>query len=254
MPSSIAGFLLSQAELQTGVEFTFAIFPKAPTFFQPGEAAFHYPALGDNDELVQFVALSNLHRRAQYVGHALRKEFAGIAAVNHHLEHFGQDCLMARKHLQRTLTTANIGRRDMDRMRQTVGVDCQVTLDAAHLFAGVIAFLARRVGVLDALGIDNAERRLRSTPVTLALLLHLIFLMPAPAGSVGVPTASRPSTGNTCRGSPTSANHAAMTATYRHSSTHTTPRKTRRTNPLPVVASSSSPIPAATESIHILLS
>ncbi len=141
----------------------------------------------------------------------------------------------------------------MDRMRQAVRIDRQVTLDAADLFASVIAFLARRVGVLDALGIDNAERRLRGAPITLALLLHLIFLMPAPAGLVGLPTPSRPSTGNTCRPGPTSGNHAAMTATCRHSSTHTTPRKTRRTNPLPAVASSSSPIPAATESIHIAL-
>ena len=43
--------------------------------------------------------------------------------------------------------------------------------------AGVIAFLARRVGILDASRIDDAECRLRGAPVTLAR--HLIFSMPA---------------------------------------------------------------------------
>ena len=72
--------------------------------------------------------------------------------------------LLYAKPLQRALAIADIGGRDMDRMRQAVRIDRQVTLDAADLFASVIAFLARRVGVLDALGIDNAERRLRGRP------------------------------------------------------------------------------------------
>jgi hypothetical protein len=67
-------------------------------------------------------------------------------------------------------------------MGQALRVYCQMPLDTRDLLACVIAFLARRIGVLHALGIENAETRLLCAPIADTLLPDQIFLMPAQAG------------------------------------------------------------------------
>jgi len=60
-------------------------------------------------------------------------------------------------------------------MRQTLRIDSNMPFDARYLLAGVIAFAAGRIGVLDALRVHDAKARRGLPLVVLAFLRHLIF-------------------------------------------------------------------------------
>lgn len=49
-------------------------------------------------------------------------------------------------------------------MRETLRIDRKVTLDARYLLARVVPFLLRRIGVLDALRINDAKGRFLVAP------------------------------------------------------------------------------------------
>lgn len=55
-----------------------------------------------------------------------------------------------------------------------------MALDAGHLFARVIAFLFRTIGVLHTLRVDDDEARRGVPPLFASGLANLIFLKPAP--------------------------------------------------------------------------
>lgn len=69
------------------------------------------------------------------------KIFPRIAAVSQHINHLRQRLLVLAKHRQGTRTIAHIGRRDPNRMRQSLGVDGNVPFDPRYFLAGVIALV-----------------------------------------------------------------------------------------------------------------
>lgn len=75
-------------ELQAGIESSLAVFPLAPVFLQPGDAAPDYPAFGNFREFVQLATLGNLHRRrlAQDFPYPLSKKPAHVTAVSQHAQ------------------------------------------------------------------------------------------------------------------------------------------------------------------------
>ena len=65
-------------------------------------------------------------------------------------------------------------------MGQALGVDSNVALDSRHFLAGVVAFLTRTIGILDALRVDDKKARRGFAPLSCTSLANHIFLKPAP--------------------------------------------------------------------------
>ena len=62
-------------------------------------------------------------------------------------------------------------------MRQTLRVNRYMPLDAANLFARIVAFFHGRIRVLHALRINNQESGCFMAPLPATLRNYLIFLM-----------------------------------------------------------------------------
>lgn len=152
---------------------------------------------------------------------------------------------------QSPLPVRDIRRRDRDGMGQPLRIHGNVPFDAGHLLAGVIAFTACAVGILDALGINDAETCLGVAPLSDTGLANLIFLTPAPAGSFHLQVA-----GSTMKNNDgpyaISENHSAASATDSHSSVSTVPHRTPRTSPLCVDASFCGRLPAGGGLVQIV--
>ena len=164
-------------QLQTGVEFALGVLPKTPVLFQPCEAALDHPALGYDLEGMQLAALGDLHGHvfAQDLLHALCEGLAHIAAVGQDALHVDQVGLAAPKRLQRAFSISDLGRGHRDRMRQSLGVDRDMSLDPRHLLARVIPLCPGRVRVLHALRVHDQERAGGVAPLSLAGRANLIF-------------------------------------------------------------------------------
>jgi len=62
--------------------------------------------------------------------------------------------------LQRATSICHICGRHSNSVRQTLRIDCNMTLNSRYLFAGVISFALGAVGIFYALRINDAKRRL----------------------------------------------------------------------------------------------
>jgi len=74
----------------------------------------------------------------------------------------------------------HIGSGNGDRVGQALGIDRNVALDSRYLLAGVVAFLTRAIGILDALRVDDQKARRGFAPLFCTSLANHIFLKPAP--------------------------------------------------------------------------
>ena len=61
------------------------------------------------------------------------------------------------KHRHSPSAAGNVGGGHVNRMRQPLSVHCDVALNPGHLFARVIALVPGAAGILDALGVHDAE-------------------------------------------------------------------------------------------------
>ena len=115
---------------------------------------------------MQLAALGNLHRDRlpQGLVDRLRKGLTHIATVSKHALHPAQVSLAPLQRLQRPLAVRHLSRRHGDGVRQTLRIHPYVALDARDLFTGVIPLERGRVRVLDALRINNQERRAGVAP------------------------------------------------------------------------------------------
>jgi len=144
-------------ELQAGIKFAFAVLPQPSALFQPSEAALDNPTFRQHHKRVQFIALDHLHRCLQPLHHAVGKGFARVAAIDQHALHRLQIRLAPVHGGQSAVAIRYIGRGHGDGVGQALRVHCNMPLDAGDLFAGIVAFLLSRVGVLDALRVNNDE-------------------------------------------------------------------------------------------------
>ena len=81
---------------------------------------------------------------------------------------------------QSAVAVGHVGRGDGNGMRQALRADRDVALDAGDLLARVVALLASRIGVLDALRINEKEAGRGSAPPSGAVLANRLFLGPVP--------------------------------------------------------------------------
>ena len=160
---------------------------------------------------------------------------------------------MKHKRHQRAFAIRHIRRRHRNGVWQPLRIDHNVALDSRNLFAGIVPFAFRAIGILDALRINDAKRRLLVAPKADAGRANRIFLMPAPAGSIPLPTASYSICGNTNTPRPISGNRSATSATGNRFSAHTTPRKIFRINRFALASSSFVRFPGALALFQIAL-
>jgi hypothetical protein len=157
------------------------------------------------------------------------------------------------KRHQCAFSIRHIRRRHSNGVRQPLRIDHNVALDPRNLFAGVVPFALRAIGILDALRINDAKRRLLVASKADAGRANRIFLVPAPAGSIHLPTAAYSICGNTNTPRPILGNRSATFATGNHFSAHTIPRKIFRIDRFALALSSSARFPIAHALFQIAL-
>lgn len=113
-----------------------------------------------------------------------RKRRAGIPTIDENRSHLCQSLFLSLDRLQRPIAIRHLRRGHADRMGQALRIDHDMALDARNFLAGVVAFVPRAVGILHALRINDAKTRLDVAPLFDTGRANLIFLKPAPAGSI----------------------------------------------------------------------
>lgn len=129
---------------------------------------------------MQLAALGDLNFGTKQFLNGLSKRLADISAVGQDALNGLQICRTAPQSLQRSLAVGHVGGRYGNRVRQTLGIDSNMTLDAGNLLAGIVAFLSGAIGVLDALRVDDQKARRGSAPLFCTGRANRIFLKPAP--------------------------------------------------------------------------
>jgi len=122
-------------------------------------------------------------------------------------------------------------------------------LDTRDFLACVIAFVFGAIGIFYALGINDAKARFDVASLSGTRRANLIFLMPVPAGYLGLLVSHSTAKNNDVL-SAISENHSATSAIGNHFSISTAPHKTHRTNQLGAGASSCAHFPIAHESVQ----
>ena len=99
----------------------------------------------------------------------------------------GQDALnslqissAAAESKQCTLAVGHFGCCNGNSVGQALRIDGNVALDPRYFLAGIVAFLSRTIGILDALRVDDQEARRGLAPLSCTSLANYIFLKPAP--------------------------------------------------------------------------
>jgi hypothetical protein len=106
----------------------------------------------------------------------------GIAAINKHIFYLGQIVLVQGKSLQRPGAIGHIGGRDMNGVRQSIGVYSDVAFNARDQFASIKPLVFRRVRVLDALRVNNQKSCLFVPTKASSNLANHLFLRLPPRG------------------------------------------------------------------------
>ena len=162
-------------ELERGVELTLTVFPEATALLQPGEGAFDDPTFGHDGKGVEVTALGDLHRGTEGVGDGLGKGFSDITAIDQHVANFAQVGAATGEGLQSTFAIGYFSCCHRNRMRQALGIDGDVSLDARYFLAGIVTLRIGAIGVLHALGVHDQERRGAAAPLFHAGRANLIF-------------------------------------------------------------------------------
>jgi hypothetical protein len=162
-------------ELEAGVEFTLAVFPEATALLKPGERAFHDPTFGHDGKGVEVTAFGDLHRCPKDVSDSLGKRFTGITAISQHTANPVEIGTATREGFQGSFAVSDFSSGHGDGVRQALGVDGDVALDARYFLAGIVALFLGAIGVLDALRVHDQECRAWIAPLSGAGRANLIF-------------------------------------------------------------------------------
>ena len=96
-------------ELQAGIEFSFAVFPKPSALFQPTEGAFDDPAFGQYYKGVEFITLDHLNGGLQALHYPDCEGLAGVAAIDQHALYSLQIWLAAVDCMQSPVAISHFG-------------------------------------------------------------------------------------------------------------------------------------------------
>jgi len=153
---------------------------------------------------------------------------------------------------QRTTPIRHICCRHRNRVWQPLCINRNMALNSRHLFACVISFALRCVGIFYALCINDAKRRLFFAAKADAGRANHIFLMPAPAGLTHLQPAWRSSGKNTNTRCSNSDIHSGAFATGSRFSIRTELRKILRKDRFALASSFSGRSPRWSEPFQIV--
>lgn len=105
-----------------------------------------------------------------------RKLVASVATVNECPDNLIKAVFISVNHLECTLTISHIGGGYMYCVRQSIGVDTEMSFDARNLLAGIIAFRLGCICILHTLGINDAVRCLFVSTIDCSDLANQFFL------------------------------------------------------------------------------
>jgi hypothetical protein len=175
-------------KLQAGIEFSLAVFPQSPAFFQPGKGTLYNPSLGQYDKSVKFVALDDFHRCAQLLLDGPGKGFSGVAAINQDLLNCSERMTASIKGFQCAIPVGNLGGCHCNRMGESLRIHRNMAFDARDFFPRVVPFLLRAVRILHALRVSDQQTGGGVASKALSGRANLIFLKPAQAGWESFPS------------------------------------------------------------------
>ena len=118
---------------------------------------------------MQLAAFGDLNLGAKEFFNSQGKGLADIPTIGQNALNGLQISRATAKGKQCALAVSHLCRRDGD-----------VTLDPRYFLAGIVAFLSRTIGVLDALRVDDQKARRGFAPLSCTSLANHIFLKPAP--------------------------------------------------------------------------
>ena len=129
---------------------------------------------------MQLPAVGDLNLRAKQFLNCQGEWLTEIATIGQNALNSLQISGAAPECLQCPLAVGDVGSRYGNGVRQTLGINGDMPLDARNLFAGIVAFLAGAIGVLDALRVDDQKARRGFAPLSCTGRANHIFLKPAP--------------------------------------------------------------------------
>ena len=122
---------------------------------------------------MQFVSFGNLYLRTNQRLYRQSKCLARVTTVSKDFLYRTKIIPVTFQCRQTAFSIRNIRRRYRKRMRQTLRVNCYMSLDTANLLARILAFFHGRIRVLH----NNQETGCFMAPLLAALRNYLIFLM-----------------------------------------------------------------------------
>src|ERR1700686_3053474 len=128
-----------------GARISLEITRQAAIAANPGQGSFDDPALGQDDELVQFVALDDLEHPTAGAGSGLRGAWSLIAGIGEDPLDEGEEAARAPIENQpRPVAVLNIAGMDDDVQQKTKRIDEDVTLASSDLLARIVALRVER--------------------------------------------------------------------------------------------------------------
>lgn len=109
---------------------------------------------------MQLASFCNLYCGTDELLHGSGKRFARVAAIDKHVLDAGEIFLVFFSHCDCTCAVSDIRGGDVYGMRDALRVDRKMPLDAGYFLSRIISFEMRGLGVLHALGVNDAKRGL----------------------------------------------------------------------------------------------
>ncbi len=115
-------------------ELALTVFPKSAEVVKPAEEAFHNPALGKENKFVQFIPLNNLHISATRLMNRIGKFLTRVSTVNQKFLYTGKLVQIKLNHFESAVSVRYICSSDIDRVRESHGIDNYVALYSGSFF------------------------------------------------------------------------------------------------------------------------
>ena len=131
---------------------------------------------------MKFAAFDDFNGSAKDVFDACGEGFACITTIDKNIDNVDQIAFVQSKTFQGSHPVRDVGRGNVNHMRQPICINAYMPFDARHQLAAIKAFLFRRIGILYALRVNDQKSCVDIPTKALSDLANHIFLMRPPAG------------------------------------------------------------------------
>lgn len=132
---------------------------------------------------MKLIPFHDLHGRPDFRSDAEREGGTSISSIDKDVRDFGELSFVFSDGLQCPVPIRHIRRCDADGMGKTVRIHKNMAFNAGNLLSRVIPLLFRRIDILHALSISDAETRLGVPSIFDTPFSNQFFLRSVPAGS-----------------------------------------------------------------------